>query len=77
MDQRLRETQLKCLKAFSQTAKTFALTGGTALELYYLNHRFSADLDFFSPAYDLKEKKLTGSYRHLANKLGKSSWKMN
>ena len=30
----------------------FALAGGTALERYYLHHRFSRDLDFFSTAFD-------------------------
>lgn len=28
--------------------KYFYLTGGTALSVYYLNHRYSEDLDFFS-----------------------------
>jgi len=36
---------IKCQKGFS---KTFYLTGGTALSAYYLNHRYSEDLDFFS-----------------------------
>ena len=55
MDKKLREVQLKCLKAFSDVAKNFALAGGTALELYYLHHRFSFDLDFFSTEYNLDE----------------------
>ena len=55
MDKKLRTVQLQCLRVFTEKAKTFALAGGTALELYYLHHRFSADLDFFSPVYDLKE----------------------
>lgn len=55
MDKKLRDAQLKALKAFSESAKTFALCGGTALELYYLKHRFSADLDFFSPVFNLFE----------------------
>ena len=55
MDLRLRKTQLKILKVFATKAKTFALSGGTALDLYYLHHRFSVDLDFFSPKYDFKE----------------------
>lgn len=29
-------------------AKKFYFTGGTALSVYYLHHRFSEDLDFFS-----------------------------
>lgn len=51
----LREMQLKVLDVFSKAAKTFALAGGTALELFYLKHRFSKDLDFFSPKYSIKE----------------------
>ncbi len=55
MDNKIREAQKKVLKVFAAEAKNFALSGGTALELYYLYHRFSADLDFFSPKYDLSE----------------------
>lgn len=55
MNKQLRETQLKVLKAFVRATKTFALSGGTALELFYLKHRFSRDLDFFSSAYSKKE----------------------
>ncbi|MCU0651987.1 MAG: nucleotidyl transferase AbiEii/AbiGii toxin family protein [Candidatus Omnitrophica bacterium] len=55
MDKKLRELQLKTLRVFSKSAKTFALCGGTALELYYLKHRFSADLDFFSPSFKQPE----------------------
>ncbi len=52
---KIREAQEQILKIFSKYSKGFALAGGTALELYYLHHRFSADLDFFSPLYDLSE----------------------
>lgn len=55
MDRKIREAQKKILDFFSANAKNFALAGETALELYYLHHRFSADLDFFSPRYDLSE----------------------
>jgi predicted nucleotidyltransferase component of viral defense system len=55
MDTKIRDIQKKILKVFAAEAKNFALSGGTALELYYLHHRFSADLDFFSPQYDLSE----------------------
>jgi len=57
MDKKLREAQFSVLKIFAKRAKVFALCGGTALELFYLKHRFSADLDFFSPNYDPKEIK--------------------
>lgn len=47
----LTETQVKILGTVA-TAKTlsdrFYLTGGTALAGYYLGHRYSEDLDFFS-----------------------------
>jgi predicted nucleotidyltransferase component of viral defense system len=35
------------LKLLDKVNGTFYLTGGTALGRYYLNHRFSDDLDFF------------------------------
>jgi predicted nucleotidyltransferase component of viral defense system len=55
MKKKIRELQKKILDVFVKNTKNFALSGGTALELYYLNHRFSADLDFFSPQYKIKE----------------------
>ena len=43
--------QQQLLKAIGQTeiAENFYLTGGTALAAFFLHHRFSEDLDFFSP----------------------------
>jgi predicted nucleotidyltransferase component of viral defense system len=55
MDTIIRAAQWKILKTFGSAAKSFALAGGTALELFYLQHRFSRDLDFFSPKYPAKE----------------------
>jgi predicted nucleotidyltransferase component of viral defense system len=55
MDKKIREAQLHLLDVFSKASRTFALAGGTALELFYLKHRFSRDLDFFSPKFDLIE----------------------
>lgn len=52
MDTKIKEMQERVLRLFSKEAQSFALAGGTALELYYLQHRFSWDLDFFSPKYD-------------------------
>lgn len=52
---KIKGAQKELLKAFSKNSQSFALAGGTALELYYLRHRFSVDLDFFSPKYDKKE----------------------
>lgn len=55
MDTVIREAQKNILKVFARQRTGFALAGGTALELYYLHHRFSSDLDFFSPRYDHQE----------------------
>lgn len=55
MDAKIRAAQTRVLKAFSKSPYSFALAGGTALELYYLHHRFSSDLDFFSPDYNIKD----------------------
>lgn len=55
MNLKLKEVQKNVLRSFSRTAEDFALSGGTALELYYLHHRFSVDLDFFSPGYNVEE----------------------
>jgi predicted nucleotidyltransferase component of viral defense system len=55
MDTKIRDMQKNILTVFSREARHFALAGGTALELYYLQHRFSSDLDFFSPKYDVTE----------------------
>lgn len=54
MDKLIRTTQKQILNAFSKNNYNYALAGGTALELYYLNHRYSNDLDFFSSEYDEK-----------------------
>src|SRR5450759_3603027 len=37
----------KLLLALKQVMSSFYLTGGTALGRFYLNHRYSEDLDFF------------------------------
>ncbi|GEM_PF-365912 len=52
MKKDIRKYQNLILEEFSRENCNFALAGGTALELFYLNHRFSADLDFFSVKYD-------------------------
>lgn len=42
--------QEEIIKQISQTAlkDSFFLTGGTALSIFYLEHRYSEDLDFFT-----------------------------
>ena len=44
---KLYQTQDKILRALKPVLSAFYLTGGTALGRFYLNHRFSEDLDFF------------------------------
>ncbi|MEK7458532.1 MAG: nucleotidyl transferase AbiEii/AbiGii toxin family protein, partial [Patescibacteria group bacterium] len=39
---------LECAAQSSGIVDTFYLTGGTALAEFYLHHRLSEDLDFFS-----------------------------
>lgn len=55
MDVKIRQAQENILRISSKISSDFALAGGTALELYYLKHRFSSDLDFFSPEYNFAE----------------------
>lgn len=38
------------LKTFRFVTDTFYFTGGTALSEYYLHHRYSEDIDLFSPS---------------------------
>lgn len=44
----LQELALKTLFACADVQKHFYLTGGTALSAFYLQHRFSDDLDLFT-----------------------------
>lgn len=44
---KLYQTQDKIFLALKPVLSSFYLTGGTALGRFYLNHRFSEDLDFF------------------------------
>ena len=70
MDKKLREMQERILKVFSRRPGGFALTGGTALELYYLLHRFSGDLDLFSPEYKVSEiERLVSEFKKVAGKI--------
>lgn len=41
---------LDCFKSRAELADLFYLSGGTALAEYYLHHRYSEDLDFFTDA---------------------------
>lgn len=50
-------------------ANTFYLTGGTALAACYLNHRFSEDIDLFTPKR-FDESLVTNAINHLSVTLG-------
>lgn len=58
------------LKLIAQTslAKSFYFSGGTALSYYYLQHRFSEDLDFFSED-EFDPQEVTISIKGLKNQL--------
>lgn len=47
--------QKSVLKAFSGKIGDFYLAGGTALSLFYFQHRLSVDLDFFTPEFSHKQ----------------------
>jgi tagatose-1,6-bisphosphate aldolase non-catalytic subunit AgaZ/GatZ len=46
--QKLYNVQDKVINLCHPALKDFYLTGGTALGRFYLNHRYSDDLDFFN-----------------------------
>ena len=48
MDKKIAKHQKDVLKALSGRAGNFYLAGGTALSLFYFQHRLSVDLDFFA-----------------------------
>lgn len=53
MDKAIAEIQSRVLEEVAGDREFgFALAGGTALERYYLRHRFSRDLDFFAVRYN-------------------------
>lgn len=67
----LSANQATLLKVFSQQAfiQDFYLTGGTALAVFYLNHRYSEDLDFFTQKEDLDPQSITIFLESLKSKL--------
>jgi len=66
MDTALRSFQLEVLDIFKGVKSSFALAGGTALEIYYLQHRFSLDLDFFSVTFNKNEiKTIVSAFKRL------------
>lgn len=55
------------LKVLSGKINEFYLAGGTALSLFYFQHRLSVDLDFFTPKFSYKRVKeiITYLQKHL------------
>jgi hypothetical protein len=64
---KLYQIQDKILSALKPVLTTFYLTGGTALGRFYLNHRFSEDLDFFSNKSDTFNSSVKDIERVLIN----------
>ena len=77
--------QNSVLKALSGRIDDFYLAGGTALSLFYFQHRMSVDLDFFTPAFSQKrineilgclKKSLNREIKLVAQALGKDKAKL-
>ena len=65
---RLYQLQDRVLLALKEVLSSFYLTGGTALGRFYLNHRFSEDLDFFVNKSDTFLSEVKTIEKILANK---------
>lgn len=68
----LSENQKKVLALIANDEKidgTFYLTGGTALAEYYLGHRLSEDLDFFSEA-EFDPQAISAFFKKIRTKAG-------
>lgn len=51
MNEQLKNQQLRILQQLAGQIDDFYLVGGTALSLFYLDHRESEDLDFFTKSF--------------------------
>jgi len=69
MDKKIAKHQKDVLKALSGRAGNFYLAGGTALSLFYFQHRLSVDLDFFARYFIYSDVKRIVT--HLENTLKK------
>jgi hypothetical protein len=65
---KLYRIQDKILVALKPVLSSFYLTGGTALGRFYLNHRFSEDLDFFINNSDTFQSSVKDIEKVLINK---------
>jgi predicted nucleotidyltransferase component of viral defense system len=63
--------QIQTLQMIGQTplSQSFYLTGGTALAAFYLQHRYSVDLDFFTDDPNATAR-VPSSMQEVAHKLG-------
>ena len=66
---RIVKYQRMILKALSGRVDNFYLAGGTALSLFYFQHRLSVDLDFFTGNFDYSE--ITRIAKYLEESLDK------
>ncbi|MBU4311552.1 MAG: nucleotidyl transferase AbiEii/AbiGii toxin family protein [Candidatus Omnitrophica bacterium] len=66
---KIRKYQDAVLKKLSGRIDEFYLAGGTALSLFYFQHRLSVDLDFFTP--DFTQKRVKEIVDYLKNALKK------
>jgi len=60
---------LELVKLEPQITKTFYLTGGTALSEFYLQHRLSEDLDFFTEENEVDQKLVEAYLKKISSKL--------
>jgi hypothetical protein len=60
------------LKAFFEINRDFFLTGGAALGVFYLQHRLSFDLDFFTTKENMNWRILDGEIRSVSNSISAS-----
>ncbi len=57
------------LKEFFEVEKRFFLTGGSALGIFYLEHRYSYDLDFFTCQKDINWKEIEATLNIICNNI--------
>lgn len=60
---------LEELANFKPLRSQFYLTDGTALSVFYLSHRYSEDLDFFSEQ-ELKNEVVNNFMRKISSRIG-------
>ena len=61
---------LEIAQSESQIAKRFYLTGGTALSEFYLQHRFSHDIDFFTEKEEVNQRVTEAFLKKVSPRLG-------